>query len=760
MTESAQVLKTKCRAIVDIHATPAVSNKNQQELFLEAIAIGKGILTDSHYTNQDILSAYKLQCLEYDWADELKHYCILLRDVFFRTFKSNFVPGALGDLSLISKTLESASSSMINTLGQIEHIENIDNTLAQVREHQYSPADTILVQISKIEEQIAFISEVTGSLKGIERDILFYKTELSNCYDDNLKSIAIVKSVVEEVRSSVKGLTEDKQVELLSDSIQTIEQAYVAIDELRVDSDINDKHFLSEAALNVPVDLNEGNLVTKQIDFNKQVNTWVESEIFPDLMEIDGELQQLEYSALLKLVNLKNRLAVIQSNPELIEEVSEVQFEKPLKAILTDADVLLQKITEKSSTAVEKINSNLNAQKVFDKEQFYLTSPARVLISDYQKEGNRWFNSLPIQRVKTWYNTFFDTYIAAGEEGITIENKHVKLIDFIKAKSLQGIDKFSHSLFLNKGYLGQTFYQPRSKFQLLFSKVIANWQEGFAASMLIHGKRLSGRSTIIEALPTNYNKLEYIELKPNTEVTYHGYKIDLGVSFVDIFKALDKYTLGERIIVTIDDLESWKSDEVAFLPIIKSLLQIISRNQKRYCFIVVTNNLMKQELDGALDFSNGFSSIFDSSETPVEDIVSIVETRADASTKESDNPEQTDKSWIASIAKKQQRNIGASLIEYTRKNKGEKRLDSFLFNKFIQEHRQVLEFVIKWGSISESEISNYKNPKLIEVINASVRQLVSMKILERQVDNSLVIPLYLLDEVEHSLDQYSPLNPH
>ncbi len=759
MSNELFLLRGACEKVLNLveSETDLVS---QTEFFTSAMKQGLQYLKGEEAVDK----SPKQSLIEFEWGIELKQYCILLRDLIFRSYKGQFKPTSALNSKDASAVLKTATSSLLSSLEAIVDADELSlDSKAEQWKHQLSPLPHLENQINTLIHQVDEMPKASSHLKEVERDLLFYKTELDSTFGAYQEILGSVLLQLEELTSEIDTVKAKKDTASLHAAISSIDDLYNQIDDYRSDNEINELAFSARDMKTIPVSLQEGNLVTKQIDFSKQINTWVESEIFPEILQFDKDLKQKEYGFLVSLVNLKNRLSLFQSNPELMQTPAIDNLESSVLTIKSEINSIQQELVETQHTHKEKIAQNLGIDRVFADDQFYLVPQSRVILSDYQREGNRWIQSIPVKRVRRWLSNAFDQYIVGGEDVGTLRKNNARLIQYVRAKSLNEIDQFSHSLFLSKGYLGSTFYTIRKDFSRVLSVAMEAWNEGFGSSLLVYGRKLSGKSAILESLIHSLPNFQVIELTSDESIQYLGQHITISYDLPGALKQIEKLHDGNPCVIVIDDLQQWKSSETAFTDNVRGLLSQMYKNSKKFLFIVGVNNAIKAELDSLLQFTPHFSHTYDTSSADQETIKEIIKTRENALGYTTSSDDSEFEQLLNKTISRHRNNIGASLLEWTR-SKHQKEEENVVeidqFKIFFNKHRSVLDYVLKWGSISEKEISEFKNPSLIVIMSESIRTLLSYRILERQLGGKLYIPVSLIDDVEHVLDSVSPLNPH
>jgi hypothetical protein len=763
MAVSIVELKTVCERIVQHNLKDNVLLAAAQENYIAVIDTGKLIIEEAEHITDDI-QGFKNQCIQYAWAEEFKQYVILLRDIHQQRFASKYDGGNISK-DTTQHLLERATNSMLDELDRIYAIQSIDEKVAKTWKHQLSPASTVINQLDNIKSHLTLISGSEDAMADIERDILFFNSEIRNHIDLYGHNVEKIDQAVSNVKTALMELPDEMSMSDITAMSKIVESTYQSIDSLRRVSNTEEWHFECGHKVNIPVGLNEGNLVTKTIDFDNQVNNWVEKSLVPTLINMDAQMEKMGHSVMTKMVNMKNQIAHISANPELVNSVGELGFLNTIDGCLKSVSETKEGIILNQSKLQSKLEEDLHISNVFRQDHYFLTKAPKTRITEYTESGSSaLISKLPLQKLKEWYSRFFDRYISGGNEDEFHDKDQIELVNFIRSRSIGNVDKYYHSLFYSKGFLGQTFFYNRVGFMSKFDNVFENWQDGFPGSMLVYGSCLSGKSTLLEAVAYQSYKYNVINLKPNEQVVFKGQKIEIGNSISDTFKVLEKHTTGKKVLLIIDNLEAWGSSKAEYLSEVADLLQIMRRNSKRYFFLVATNSVMKSELEKYLEFSSSFISLYDTTAMQTNSIADIILVRERASQKSDKIIYDEEKlahlkAGAVKIAKKCNNNIGVSLIEWTRYQSPNQIVKHTpkIFKTVVSNHSALLRYIVKWGSLKENEIAKLNNPNLASEMSRSIRELISLKILIMGIDGKLTIPDSLIDEVEESLDLHSIL---
>ena len=98
------------------------------------------------------------------------------------------------------------------------------------------------------------------------------------------------------------------------------------------------------------------------------------------------------------------------------------------------------------------------------------------------------------------------------EESLSFSEKIVRYIEHRKAP----IDNKQYwSIFLTKGYIGESFAVGRQEELRRIKKVINNWRLGYRGSVLLHGQRFSGKTLTGEWIANRFFDDSFVRLQPN-----------------------------------------------------------------------------------------------------------------------------------------------------------------------------------------------------------------------------------------------------
>ncbi|MEM1123223.1 MAG: hypothetical protein AAGJ18_22470, partial [Bacteroidota bacterium] len=153
------------------------------------------------------------------------------------------------------------------------------------------------------------------------------------------------------------------------------------------------------------------------------------------------------------------------------------------------------------------------------------------------------------------------------------------------------------SIFLTKGFIGESFAVGRKRELSHARLLIDNWKKGFRGAAVITGKRFSGKTILGELIASHFFDNNTIRLSPNTLIKLNGRKL---MTDFDLEKALNfivKYVDTKRPLIWIDDMELWWDNDLPLSQNVRTLRKFIDGHSSHLFFLVSMSNWLKTQLN-------------------------------------------------------------------------------------------------------------------------------------------------------------------
>ncbi len=584
------------------------SSKHCKELTQQVDLLVKRIIPIGQYAESMLHSDDETRILDfhilYDWSDMAKKFILLWRNILLEASKAhiqlkaevieNTVFEALQQKSL--EVIQSAANDLETSLlidrpnvsqKQIE-IWKLQNSPWEVYEKQLQ---TVVGQCNDILLQLQELSKVADQYEHI--DTLFNTT-----FDSIQKNIEDLKSAIKEV--CVNALTPEnyegsaviaqlKGIKLANIEIPTLSD-FVAQTEQCIS--------LLPVELNVAIDTDRGKILYKELNLQKVTRSWIDTELMSSMNDCYTIHSNMRNQFELAKLNIRNSVEVEKQESESAEE--------KIRALLDNLIKLLTKANEKTENLqkyIEALLEQLHIEHIYKDD--FLSLSLGATLQQYQSYQLKGWN-----RIQNWIQQqgLFVQNIrksVSKEERLSISEKIVRVV---RQRTPSPENTHYTNMFLTQGYIGDSFHVGRVEELLQAKLTVENWHLGFRGSILITGKRLSGKTAMGTLIRKRFFAQTTIILKPNSKIEVDGRFFDVTFQLKDALNFIVKYSLQTRFLIWIDDLSMWQDDKTTLGANVRSLLQIIDQFSNRLFFMVSMSNTLRDRLHQVFQLNNVFQT--------------------------------------------------------------------------------------------------------------------------------------------------------
>ncbi len=704
---------------------------------------------------------------EYEWSLSVLDVSVLLRDINFRLYRDHLllIDGKkdIDEVNAVNKetkiVLTSALKDLLNELQGIKESTQIDERAAEEWKQLVSPVKLTIEKVQTLKDQISTFLEqgaqwdkVSLLLKG-ERNTL---SEIITRFDRHFRKL---KEVVLLSKSEVEFKDCQNPAELSALSDYLLKQ-YDLLESLKADLTYNQTSFKAEPSKKIPAGIQNGEMVIKDISITRETNNWLESEIFSSFLDTSRYLELLFDQGMSSIFNVRNRLELHKLEENADIGIDEKQLILPFSQFLQNYHEAEGDIFRICNETSRRISEDLWASSIFRKDTLFFYKKDDESGRNYTSNVDKWLEFLPQEKIKNNYQRFLKDYISPLAED---DRNLTHAIEYIDYKSIDGIDKLSQSLFLKKGYLGKTFIIERSELSLPIIESVSKWKKDLRGSTLIYGKRLSGRSTILQSFSYHYPEIETIDLKVDSILSHRSRKVEVGFKLKDILDFLAKHSIGSKSAIIIDDLELWRSSEISLLENVQILIEFMNKYSRRFYFLVSTNHWMRKHLDQFTKFSHQFVLTLCTDKMKEKDIIEAVKIRHGASLRDmletsygKDGKASVEVSSEAKkIARHNDHNIGGSLQDWVRISSNESALQNkryrkapTIFKDLLKDHWSFISHVLKFRYTSEAELRQMVGSSYVKEQNETIQLLLGCNFLQRNLEREIIINECIVDDIE------------
>lgn len=714
----------------------------------------------------------------YAWSALAKSFLVLWRDTLFEYQKGvilvtngEFSESALQQLRDTSQqTIQEAASELLQFVEQegvkLKKGKGTVQRQLSTWSLQHNPWPTYKTQLEKIPEQCEALVEQYEELhensdhfqdihRLIDTTLLSCRQELEEArklakdnidfievhFDDNLKKIAThLKDTEEEIEP----------------------QNYAGDFGIELDERLG---LLSEKML-VPFQPFGGILQYKEIFFQRSTRAWLESEILPLLYEIWESSANIKNNLKMSFVNIRNRILLLVNDqgdgvPRMTDKES---IALPLESFLQETHSWEDDLLQLEALIRKRITKDLRLTAIYSQRLGFLPIPLQSTIKQFRLNQNEVW-----QRVRRWGTQKLGIIqrfkrVIEEEESLSTSEKIVRLIESRKG------DNNNHqynSIFLTKGYIGESFWVGREQELQHMEKLITQWKAGFRGSVLLSGRRFSGKSLFGELIANRYFPQNTIRLAPNSVIHVNGRRFATSFDMGEALHFIQKYTLNTPMLVWIDDLELWGDANFWLNQNLRKLYQNIDSYSRRLFFLVATSQWKKAQLDLVHDVNRVFQANISLDRMSQDEIREAILIRHGATHKElvqNDGQEvnaQQFKKMVNRTIKLAHNNVGEALNLWalsTHKVDDDRvirpALNNYVLPDFITpENALLLRTITIEKRMNEYRLRKQFGPAFKDKYSGILQRLISVGLLVRHLDGWLEINDLVANDIGSLLEQ-------
>ena len=737
---------------------------DQPEVLLKAAErvgdIGFEVLKEngggSAYT--EVLSAY---IIDFTWADRVKSFFILWRDVLFQQLKAQvlFLEEKVEKETILAlknqseKTMIIAADELNGTLenetAAIKRIKNGIEKKVYKWKHQQNPWPIYKEQLKQLADQCQRLKEEQKKLGSLVEDFYFIKQMIRQELDWCKKEINEIKTSTENIIDFVEKNIEEKPGSIPS-FLENVDNKLNIRNHLNEFNDIYEKKLeVLEGKMQVPVNIENGLIHFKEINFKKITKQWLESEILPVFYEIWELTDNVVYGKKMSLVNIRNRAIVLANeSSEAGNVVDRAEISQPLKTFLKKASSWETNFEKLEKIITDRLDEKFDVSNVYSLKKDFLPIPLEYTINQFGFDRGEL-----AERIKGWVGAFTGTVaqIKTSVEQEEMMSISEKIVRFIQSRKAAVSNNQYASIFLTKGYLGESFWIGRENEIQHVQNVIEQWQEGYRGATILAGPRHCGKSLFGDMVANRFFYGKTIRLLPNEILNLQGRKIDPGYDLGKALGFIKKYALNEKLLVWIDDLELWNGNDFSLHANVRQLKKYIDDYSGRLFFMVATSNWVKAHLYRIFEINKIFQTEIQLDRMELNEVRRAILIRHGATHKilvdknsEEVTPQQFGK-IISRIYKSVEGNIGDTLNQwaYSAEKVDEEKVTHeynahYYMPDFINPDNAVLLAAIMMDKrTTEYRLRKMFGPAFTTKYANILKRLLRVGILSRQLDGSL-----------------------
>ncbi len=726
---------------------------------------------------------FEYSWINYDCANLAKNFLVLWRDILFQQQKGQIIKidnlttsEALRTLNVQSQ--ETLEKAIYDFKGDVERGLNIplkkkSKKVAQWQLQQ-NPWPVYKKQLQAMADQCLRLQKDYRVLLSVaanynEIEALVRKTE-NFCREeiDNIQKIA--NETIEEM--------EQEKVPRLSKIIKHLEELEEGISLPNHFNAFTDalEHRINElvARKDLPVNVNRGMVEIKDLTIKKSTKQWLDAEILPLLYEV-WELTENTHNGLkMALINIKNRAILLDADEK---EGKQVDVDKaticqPLNVFYRNSEQAGASLAKLREEIDHRLAYVFNASAIYEPGRVFLPVPIQeATLNQFRKRQNRVQN-----RVGKWINGQWKRFqnlraTVAQEDALSDAEKIVRLI-----QSRTGAASNSNyaSIFLTKGFIGESFAVGRQQELAHAKNLIDNWKANFRGTAVITGERFSGKTILGELIATQFFN-DTIRLAPNTLIKLNGRRMMTGFELAPALAFIKKYTTTkEPPLIWIDDLELWWDKDLPLSQNVRTLRKFIDSNANRLFFLVSMSNWLNTHLNLFHETSKVFQAEINVDKMSLEEIREAIMIRHGATHKKLIDADGEPLSafefsrLIEKVYKLSEGNIGEALNRWSCMTV---RIDEAHVQHIGGVNYGLPDFlnpdiaILLSAIMIEKRTNEYRlrrifGPAFTEKYAPMLQRLLGIGLLRRQLDGWLEINEVLVNELGHLLEAKGHLKYH
>lgn len=781
----------KAWAMPDMAAHLKVMAESAKELQIEINETGDAAF--AYLKNNPVVDDHSIAAyiLSYAWADRAKSFMILWRNVLFQQKKALIL---LADDQISKAAVQRLHSESKSALQQAfkelkafpeEHLAHIRNSNLGIKKQisawklQANPWTVYREQINEIPAQCTLLFDQYKALADtaatFEKIRQTAKETISNCH----KEIEVIKTTA---KSAIQFIEENIQPDLEARPGKIAARLEDIETELKVSNHMNlftdhveslEKQ-LSEK-LQIVIEVQQGMMQYREINLQKKVQDWMESEILPVLYEVWEVTENVGNGFKISLINIRNRAILASSEAkggkQTPQRLEIGDYCQPLHGFLKKATTAEEGMAKFEEQIFNRLDQQFRLREIYSDQKEFLPVPLASTINQFKLNQNVFVSQLQGWFGKHWSSVQNFIRSVEQEEALSLSEKIVRLI---QNRTSNSTNSYYSSIFMTKGYIGESFWVGREAELNRVKVLIDQWKHGFRGAIAITGQRFSGKTLFGELIAHRHFEDKIIRLVPNQTITVEGRRFTTNHNLEDALNFVRKHTLNVNPMILIDDLEFWWDTTIPLSENVRSLRRYIDSYSSRQFVVVTMSNWLKQHLDQVFELDKVFQAELNMDEMRVQEIREAILIRHGATHKQLVNQEGKEikpaqfRKMTNQIYKVSEGNIGEALNRWTatiNRYDEERVVQNFRVNYQLPDFINPDNGMMLTALMMEKRTTEYHLRKLFgSPFNSKYRtilqRLISVGLLTRHLDGWLEINDAAVNDLGRLLEEKGYLKFH
>ena len=789
MTDSLAIEKTPehlntFHSSVD-HAIVKVYAMSDMASHLKALVEGSKQLQDEINKTGDAAEAYLLQhihnpiidsstkaayIINYLWSERAKSFMILWRDILFQEQKAQILmyDGNISEheveklLDVSKKTLRQAFQSLKEfPEKEFERLETqkggFKKQIAQWN-LQKNPWPTYRAQIAEIPVQCGLIFQQFEELKiaaqTFEEMRETARETIATCHKEIGNISKTAREVTQFLEENIQPEMEPRPGKIAS-RLEEIEAELIATNHMAVFTEKIDEldEKLSKKS-KIIVDTQQGMLRYKEINLQKKVQDWMESEILPILYEVWEVTENVGNGFKISLINIRNRAILASSETkggkQSPQRLDISDYSSPLINFLKKTKTAEEGLSVYEAQIFDRLENKFRLKQIFNNTEDFLPIPLASAINQFKINQHE-----VLGRVENWFLNHWNglqNFIQSveQEEALSMSEKVARLI---QSRTNSSTNSYYSSIFMTKGYIGESFWVGRTAELKRVSLLIDQWKQGFRGAIAITGQRFAGKTLFGELIANRYFHGNTVRLSPNQTIVIAGRRYTTTYNLAEALSFIKKYTLNTPYMILIDDLEYWWDTTIPLSENVRNLRRYIDNNSSRQFIVVSMSNWLKHHLDQVYDLDKVFQAELNMDGMRVQDIREAILIRHGATHKQLVDKEGREvtpsqfRKLTNQIYKITEGNVGEALNRWTatisrydeervvQELKGNYQLPNFI----TPDNGMLLTALMMEKRTTEYHLRKLFGPPFNDKYRTILQRLISVGLLTRHLDGWLEV---------------------
>lgn len=712
------------------------------------------------------------------WSERLKAYIILWRDILFQYSKA--------ELEVLN---EKYDPDLLETLKKEAH------------QRLLKAADVLLVYPQDAETKIRRSpggkSRQTDKWRLQKNPWPIYKTQLeqlaAQCEEIHQKHLLLKKtqtsfhrilSLVDQKCSACENELEEfsqkaqKTIEFIETHIETKPGKAVSyLEDMEEDVEIRNhldtflESFeqeinLLEETVSIPLATNKGIINTREINFRRSVRLWLESEILPLLYETWEVTENANNGIRMAIINVRNRAIIIAND---FKENKPIDLNQdsvclPLFTFQQNLASFKEKLIRQRAIISTRMKEHFILTQVYDSGSTFLPLPLQSTINQLRFGQNAIWESIR-NSFRKWTDNI--RQLIANVEKEEALSHSEKIVRFIQHRSVKGEQGQYSSIFLTKGYIGESFWVGREKEQQHVKSIIEQWKLGYRGAISLSGQRFAGKTVFGELIAHQYFHEQTVRLSPNTMIRVGGRKMHTSYNLDEALAFVRKHTINQRALIWIDDLELWSDNNYTLGQNIRALKKQIDTYSSQLFFMVSMSSWFNAHLQQTHELDKVFQAEIKLDRMSLEEVRQAILIRHGATHKRLIDVEGNEatpnvyRKMTAKIYRAADGNIGESLnlwSYFTMKGTGEDVIHDFsnpytLPDFFNSDIIALLHAIMLEKRSNEYRLRKLFGPAFSDKYRSILQRFFTTGLLIRQLDGWVELNEAAVNDVGRLLDK-------